>query len=200
MTLTRRAFGAIGAAALISPASALRAQEAEAPFVMPEDYLPTEVKLQTELAPHELHVDPNTYRMYWTQPKNTAIRYTVGIGRTGLYEPGEFYVGAKKEWPSWKPTEEMVERSPHLYARYAEEGMPGGPKNPLGARALYLFTEAKGDTFLRIHGTNDPRTIGRPVSNGCARLTNDQIVGLYPQVPVGTRVVLHQKRSSQASG
>ena len=138
--------------------------------------------------------------MYWTQPKNTAVRYTVGIGRTGLYEPGEFYVGAKKEWPSWKPTEEMVERSPHLYARYAEEGMPGGPNNPLGARALYLFTESKGDTFLRVHGTNDPRTIGRPVSNGCARLTNDQIISLYPHVPVGTRVVLHQKRSSLASG
>ena len=133
MQLTRRTFGALGVAALMTRVPPALAQEAEQPFVLPEDYLPTEVKLQTELAPYELHVDPNTYRMYWTQPKNTAIRYTVGIGRTGLYEPGEFYVGAKKEWPSWKPTEEMVERSPPLYARYAEEGMPGGPDNPLGA-------------------------------------------------------------------
>ena len=194
MTFSRRAFGALCAAALISRAPALQAQEAEEPFVLPEDYLPTEVKLQTELAPFELHVDPNTYRMYWTQPKNTAIRYTVGIGRTGLYEPGEFYVGAKKEWPSWKPTEEMVERSPHLYARYAEEGMPGGPNNPLGSRAMYLYQDGR-DTLFRIHGTTAPRSIGTPSSNGCIRMVNEHIEALYEQVPLGTEVIVMSGRA-----
>ena len=101
-----------------------------------------------------------------------------------------FYVGDKKEWPSWTPTPDMIEREPELYQPYAD-GMPGGLENPLGARALYLFTPERGDTFLRIHGTNAPATIGTAVSNGCARLVNEQIIDLYNRVPVDTRVVLY---------
>lgn len=153
------------------------------------------VGIKAELSPGEIHVDPGTFALYWTLPDLTAIRYPCGVGRPGLYEPGVFYVGAKKEWPRWTPTPEMVEREPEHYGQYAETGMPGGPANPLGARALYLHTPERGDTFLRIHGTNAPQTIGTAVSNGCARLLNQHIVELYERVPLNTRVVLYSQSS-----
>lgn len=160
------------------------------PVMVPQPRL---VQLPYQITPYEVHVFPDQFRLYWTLPDRTAWEYPIRVGRAGLYESGEFYVGAKKEWPSWTPTPEMVEREPEKYAQYAEEGMPGGPGNPLGARALYLFQEGRGDTFLRIHGTDDPATIGRAVSNGCAGLTNDQIVMLYDQVPMDTLVKLYPK-------
>jgi lipoprotein-anchoring transpeptidase ErfK/SrfK len=89
----------------------------------------------------------------------------------------------------------MLARDPEKYGPFAA-GMPGGPDNPLGARALYLFDEAGGDTMLRIHGTNDPNTIGTAVSNGCARLTNDDVIALYDVVPTGTVVFLHKESST----
>ncbi|MCK0167640.1 L,D-transpeptidase [Jannaschia sp. S6380] len=156
------------------------------------DFLPVEVRTREDVAPNELHVVPDTFMLYWTMPGGRAMRYMAGIGRPGLYEPGEFYVGAKKEWPSWTPTQAMIEREPESYKQF-EDGVPGGPNNPLGARALYLFQPGRGDTFLRIHGTNAPNTIGRAVSNGCARLVNDQIIDLYERVPLKSRVVLHPK-------
>ncbi len=159
-------------------------------YNMPEEFLPREVRIKNDFAPFEIHVDPGQYGLYWILPDKKAIRYAVGIGRTNLYEAGEFYVGAKKEWPSWTPTPEMIERDPASYAQFAD-GLPGGLNNPLGSRGLYLFQPGKGDTFLRIHGTNDPKTIGRRVSNGCARLINDQMIDLYDRVPMQTRVVLH---------
>ena len=148
------------------------------------------VTIPAGAAPYEIHVVPGQFALFWTQPNNTAIRYTVGIGRPGLYEAGEFYVGAKKEWPSWTPTPGMLRREPQKYGPL-RNGMPGGLSNPLGARALYLFQPGRGDTFLRVHGTNDPTTIGRAVSNGCARLVNNQIIQLFNQVPLDTRVVLY---------
>lgn len=148
------------------------------------------VTIPAGAAPYEIHVVPGQFALFWTQPNNTAIRYTVGIGRPGLYEAGEFYVGAKKEWPSWTPTPGMLRREPQKYGPL-RNGMPGGLSNPLGARALYLFQPGRGDTFLRVHGTNDPITIGRAVSNGCARLVNNQIIQLFNQVPLDTRVVLY---------
>ncbi|MBQ4823846.1 L,D-transpeptidase [Leisingera sp. HS039] len=159
-------------------------------YDMPEELLPREVRIQNDLTPYEVHVDPEQFALYWTLPEGRAIRFAVGVGRPGLYEAGEFYVGAKKVWPSWKPTPDMIRREPHRYARFAD-GMPGGLGNPLGSRALYLFQPGRGDTFLRIHGTNEPDTIGRRVSNGCARLVNDQMINLYDRVPLDTRVVLH---------
>ena len=195
--MKRREFLAgTAATAVAGPALAHKAGER---YVLPEEYMPREVRLKTRLAPGEVHVDPNQFALYWTLPDNRAIRYTVGIGRGNLYHPGEYYVGAKKEWPEWRPTEDMLERSPETFADFLEGGkyedgwMPGGINNPLGARALYLFQPGRGDTFLRIHGTNNPRTIGVAVSNGCARLVNDQVIDLYERVPLGARVVLYPK-------
>lgn len=159
-------------------------------YSLPEEMLPREVPLGNNFAAGEVHVDPGGFALYWILPGRRAIRYAVGIGRPGLYHAGEFHVGAKREWPSWRPTPDMIARDPAAYERFAG-GMPGGPNNPLGSRALYLFDASGRDTWLRIHGTNDPSTIGRRVSNGCARLVNDQIIDLYNRVPIGTRVVLH---------
>lgn len=159
-------------------------------YDLPPDLLPTTVTITESLAPYELHVFPDEYALYWTLPENAALRYVVGIGRPGLYHAGEFYVGAKKEWPSWTPTPGMLRREPEVYSRW-RDGMPGGLNNPLGSRALYLFQPGRGDTFLRIHGTNDPSTLARRVSNGCARLVNDQMIDLYDRVRMDTRVVLH---------
>lgn len=186
MTLTRRSFALAGAAsALAAPAlGQVAAQQ------VPTQWMPRMVTLETPLPEYEIHVDPDLFALFWTLPNNRAVRYTCGIGREELYETGEFYIGAKKEWPSWTPTPDMIEREPEKYEQY-KDGMEGGPENPLGARALYLFVPGVGDTFLRIHGTNLPGTIGSRVSNGCVRLVNSHIQHLYEQVPVNTRVVLY---------
>jgi len=159
-------------------------------YDLPPELLPRETASPTGAAPYEVHVIPSQFALFWTQPNNRAIRYTVGIGRPSLYEEGEFYVGAKLEWPSWTPTPGMLKREPRKYGPL-RKGMRGGLNNPLGARALYLFQPSRGDTLLRIHGTNDPETLGRAVSNGCARLTNDQMVQLFDKVPQKTRVILY---------
>lgn len=159
-------------------------------YDMPDDFLPQEVEADADYRPYEIHVDPANFALFWVLPDGKAIRYTVGIGRPGLYEAGEFFVGAKREWPNWRPTDAMIRREPDRYARFAG-GLAGGLHNPLGARALYLFQPGRGDTYLRIHGTNDPSTIAKRVSNGCARLVNDQLIDLYDRVPMDTRVVLH---------
>ncbi len=164
----------------------------EPPFEMPLDYLPTLVETVAFLPVGVIHVFPNQFRLYLTLPGSQALRYTVGIGRPGLYHAGQFTVGAKRKWPSWIPTPAMIARDPDSYARYAD-GMPGGINNPLGARALYLYDDQGRDSYLRIHGTNKPRTIGTAVSNGCARLTNDDIADLYDRVAIGTRVILHEQ-------
>ena len=189
---------AAGVAGLASPALGHALGEK---YVLPEEYMPRDVNLKTKLEPGEVHIDPNQFALFWTMPNNKARRYTVGIGRGNLYHPGTYYVGAKREWPRWKPTPDMMERSPNSYkdfvegARY-ENGQPGGISNPLGARALYLYQPGRGDTYLRIHGTNNPRTIGVAVSNGCARLVNDQVIELYELVPMGTKVVLYEKANA----
>lgn len=189
--MKRRDFVLSGVAAGVALAAPAYAQSQNA-YVLPEEFLPRYVRIGGRTGPYEIHVVPQEFALYWTLPERRAIRYAVGIGRPGLYESGRFFVGAKKEWPAWTPTQEMIEREPHLYKQW-EDGMPGGPGNPLGARALYLFQPGRGDTFLRIHGTGDPRGIGREVSNGCARLVNSHAIHLYDQVPMGARVVLHPK-------
>ena len=197
--MKRRSLLMTGLAAAAFPSFPARAHvNLPEDYQLPEEFLPREVRLREEFAPYEIHVDPNQFALYWTQPDRKAIRYAVGVGRDNLYHSGEFYVGAKKEWPSWTPTQEMIKRN----AKYAqwEDGMPGGINNPLGARALYLFTPGRGDSMLRIHGTNDPRTIGRAVSNGCARLTNEHITQFYELVPMNTRVVLYPKGKPASTG
>jgi lipoprotein-anchoring transpeptidase ErfK/SrfK len=191
--LDRRQFIAAAAAAgsgLAAPALAQAPATQE--WQWPEEWNPRVVRINASVAPGEIHVVPRDFSLYWTTEPGRAIRYKVGIGRPGLYESGTFFIGAKKEWPAWTPTPEMIEREPHIYEKW-KDGMPGGPNNPLGARALYLFTPNRGDTFLRIHGTADPRGIGRQVSNGCARLVNSHAIHLYDQVPMGTKVVLYPK-------
>lgn len=191
MRVGRRDFLLAAGAALTTTAAAA---QAPAGWSMPDDWTPVIVRIRANFAPNEIHVDPTNFSLYLTLPDDRAIRYRVGIGRGDLYEQGNFYLGAKKEWPTWRPTDEMIERNPAAYARWAE-GMPGGPGNPLGSRALYLFFPGRGDTFLRIHGTTEPWTIGSAVSNGCVRLVNEHVEDLYQRVALGTPIVLHPKRA-----
>ena len=189
--MKRRDFIIASGASLVTiGAGAAGASVALPDYNMPEEFLPREVRIKNDFAPFEIHVDPAQFALYWTLPDKKAIRYSVGIGRPGLYEAGEFSVGAKKDWPSWTPPPEMIARAPESYAKYAD-GLPGGINNPLGSRGLYLFQPGKGDTFLRVHGTNEPKTIGQRVSNGCARLINEQMIDLYDRVPMNSRVVLY---------
>jgi lipoprotein-anchoring transpeptidase ErfK/SrfK len=194
MQFSRRHFlalAATGAATSLATPS-LAEKPNRKTYIVPPEHLPVIVRLQDYFEPGQILVDPNTFSLYWTLDRKQALRFIVGVGKGDLYTPGTFHVGAKKEWPSWTPTKEMIARSPEHYAQYAD-GMPGGPTNPLGARALYLFDDVRGDTFLRIHGTPDPWTIGSAVSNGCVRLVNDQIAELYDLVPMGAMVTLYPK-------
>jgi len=193
---SRRQLILSGIAALGAISTGASAQEmTRAIAPLPEDALaPRLVPIQAGLPAGEIHLDPDRFALYWTQADGTAIRYACGVGRPGLYEAGAYYVGEKKEWPSWTPTPDMIAREPELYEQYAD-GMPGGPGNPLGARALYLFTPERGDTFLRIHGTDAPQTIGAAVSNGCARLLDAHIIDLYDRVPVGTPIFLYPQEA-----
>lgn len=117
---------------------------------------------------------------YLVQGNNRALRYGIGVGREGFQWSGLVRVSRKAEWPDWRPPPEMITRQPYL-PRF----MAGGPGNPMGARALYL-----GSTVFRIHGTNQPETIGHAISSGCFRLANGDIIDLYERVPVGTKVVV----------
>lgn len=200
--LSRRRLMAAGLSAGMLAALPARAQQQPAPqaapaekpaWVMPSEWQPRIVNLSGNLPAGEIHVDPNVFALYFTLPEGKAIRYAVGVGKGDLYEPGSFWVGAKKEWPSWKPTAEMVQRNPAAYGKWKDAAMPGGPTNPLGARALYLYDVPRGDTMLRIHGTPQPWTIGTAVSNGCVRLVNEHITHLYDQVGLQARAVLYPK-------
>ncbi len=131
-------------------------------------------------APGTIVINTQERRLYLVQAGGTAIRYGVGVGRPGFSWGGMKAVTRKAEWPSWTPPAEMLKRRPDL-PRF----MAGGPDNPLGARAMYL-----GSSLYRIHGSNEPHTIGTAVSSGCFRLTNDDVIDLYNRVRVGTRVVV----------
>jgi lipoprotein-anchoring transpeptidase ErfK/SrfK len=121
-------------------------------------------------------------RLYYVLGDGTAIRYGIGVGRPGFTWSGVRHVTMKREWPDWTPPSQMLRRRPDL-----PRHMKGGIENPLGARAMYL-----GDTLYRIHGSNEPDTIGTAVSSGCFRLTNDDVIDLYERVKVGTMVVIKQ--------
>ena len=132
--------------------------------------------------PGTIVIDPYAHFLYLVFENGTAIRYGVGVGRDGFQWQGLQKVSRKQEWPDWRPPPEMIQRQPYL-PRF----MAGGPGNPMGARALYL-----GDTVYRIHGTNQPQTIGYAVSSGCFRLVNRDVIDLFNRVPVGTKVVILQ--------
>jgi lipoprotein-anchoring transpeptidase ErfK/SrfK len=134
--------------------------------------------------PGSLVIDPRQHFLYLLREGNTAVRYGVGVGREGFGWSGVATVGRTAVWPDWVPPKEMRLRQPEL-----PERMPGGPNNPLGARALYLYQGNK-DTLYRIHGTAEPWTIGTNVSSGCIRLLNEEIADLYLRTPVNTRVLV----------
>ena len=138
-------------------------------------------------SPGSIVVDTNDKFLYSVEGGGWATRSGVGVGQAGLSLKGNASVGHKAVWPSWTPTENMMRRKPRL-VQYAG-GVPGGPDNPLGARALYLYRNGQ-DTMYRLHGTNEPWSIGRAVSSGCVRLLNDDIIDLYERTPVGTSVTI----------
>ncbi len=138
----------------------------------------------TSEAPGTIVVDTKTRHLFYVQKDGRAIEYGIGVGREGFAWKGIAYVGRKAEWPRWIPPKEMLKRRPDLPTE-----MDGGLANPLGARALYLFENNK-DTLFRIHGTNEPDTIGKAVSSGCIRMMNADVMDLYQRVGVGTRVVV----------
>ena len=139
-------------------------------------------------APGTIVIDTKKKFLYFVESPVEAIRYGVAVGKEGLLFTGKAKVGAKQVWPRWTPTQEMIDRSPRHYKRYAD-GMDGGPNNPLGARAIYLY-QGRQDTYLRIHGTNQPETIGSAASNGCFRMLNDHVIDLYDRVKMGAPVVV----------
>jgi lipoprotein-anchoring transpeptidase ErfK/SrfK len=141
------------------------------------------VYFRTTEKPGTIVVHTSERFLYLVQGNNRAIRYGVGVGRDGFRWSGIHRISRKAEWPDWTPPSEMIARQPYL-PRF----MAGGPGNPMGARALYL-----GATVYRIHGTNQPHTIGSAVSSGCFRLVNDDVSDLYARVPVGTKVVVRQR-------
>ena len=141
-----------------------------------------EVFFRTTESAGTIIIDTKERFLYLLQGGNRALRYGIGVGREGFQWSGLQKISRKQEWPDWRPPPEMIERQPYL-PRF----MAGGPGNPLGARAMYL-----GATVYRIHGTNQPQTIGHAVSSGCFRLVNDDVIDLYDRVPVGTKVIIRQ--------
>lgn len=164
---------------------------------VPEIYRRQTVPFRSREAPGTIVIDSDRHFLYLVQPNQTAIRYGIGVGREGFGWAGIVEVGRTDEWPSWTPPAEMVERDP-LAAKW-KDGMPGGPMNPLGARAIYLYEDGR-DTIYRIHGTAEPWSIGLNVSSGCIRLLNDDVVDLHSRVQVGAKVVVLHEDASQFEG
>src|SRR5436190_24294515 len=156
---------------------------AEPEGVVPERLRRAVVAFNTTEAAGTIVIDTGNTALYYVLGQGRAIRYGVGVGREGFTWSGVQTISRKAEWPDWHPPAEMVARQPYL-PRF----MAGGPGNPLGARAMYL-----GSSQYRIHGTNDPSTIGKFVSSGCIRLTNEDVQDLFSRVSVGTRVVVLPK-------
>ena len=192
--------GAAGVAFAVLPPRAIAQQRAaeqldvlDEPGRVPtaeEEQLPPQFQRQlvffrTTEAPGTVVIDSNQRFLYLVQPDNRAIRYGIGVGRDGFRWSGVLKIARKQEWPDWRPPPEMIQRQPYL-PRF----MAGGPGNPMGARAMYL-----GNTVYRIHGTNQPQTIGSAVSSGCFRLVNGDVTDLFNRVAVGTKVIVRQPAS-----
>ncbi|HKH68375.1 MAG TPA: L,D-transpeptidase [Reyranella sp.] len=197
--LTRTALAAVAFAALAAPASAnvnqapfpffflplfQPAQPAAAPSYQPQETVRHTTRAIVAYgghhAPGTVVINTSERRLYLVMGGGRAMRYAVGVGREGFQWAGTQTISNKQEWPDWRPPEEMIRRRPDL-PRY----MAGGPSNPLGARAMYL-----GGSLYRIHGSNEPETIGHAVSSGCIRMLNEDVVDLYNRVKVGTQVVV----------
>ncbi|PVE25598.1 hypothetical protein DC522_04560 [Microvirga sp. KLBC 81] len=140
------------------------------------------VSFEGRYAPGTIVVSTSERRLYYVLGDGKAMRYGVGVGRPGFTWRGAHSITMKREWPDWRPPAAMLKRRPDL-PRYME----GGPDNPLGARAMYI-----GSTIYRIHGSNEPETIGEAVSSGCIRMTNDDVIDLYNRAKVGARVIVQR--------
>ncbi|WP_243730854.1 L,D-transpeptidase [Rubellimicrobium sp. CFH 75288] len=152
-------------------------------FQIPERFRARVVQVAPGLRPNDIHIVADSFHLYFILPGDAAIRYGVAVGQEGLGWRGQATIARKVEWPSWRPTDEMIARNPARYERY-RNGMPGGPDNPLGARALYFF-QGERDTAIRVHGTTEPASIGHRASNGCFRMYNSHVIDLYRRVPLG---------------
>ena len=178
------------AVATIAPAAAYEIDPlTRQPIVAAEGLVPQATAIPREIVPFEgrykagtVVVSTTERRLYYVLGDGTAIRYGVGVGRPGFDWSGTKTVVNKREWPDWTPPAQMLRRRPDL-----PRHMKGGPENPLGARAMYI-----GGTLYRIHGSNEPDTIGQAVSSGCIRMLNEDVVDLYDRVKVGTRVVVQR--------
>ena len=146
------------------------------------------VSYRTGESPGTIIVETNTHSLYLVLSGGKAIRYAVGVGREGFAWSGTAHVTKRAEWPAWYPPQEMIERAA-AHSQFVPYRIDGGELNPLGARALYLY-EGGRDTLYRIHGTNEPRSIGHNVSSGCIRLLNEDIIDLYDRVAIGTKVIV----------
>lgn len=149
-------------------------------YPIPREFLPQVVAYQTTEPPGTIVIDTPSRHLYLVMPNGQALRYGVGVGKPGFEWAGVHTVSRMAEWPDWTPPSEMLQRRPEL-----PRHMDGGPSNPLGARALYL-----GSSLYRIHGSNEPWTIGHAVSSGCIRMRNQDVMDLYQRVSVGAKVIV----------
>ncbi|SDH33690.1 Lipoprotein-anchoring transpeptidase ErfK/SrfK [Bosea robiniae] len=172
--------------------AAIETEKFKVPAVDLDDLQPRNMRqlvdYPTKHRPGTLVVDPHQRFLYLVQEHGKALRYGVGVGKAGLEFTGTATVQRKAQWPRWTPTPDMIRRDPRRYAKWSG-GMAGGESNPLGARALYLFKNGN-DTLYRIHGTNEPETIGEAVSSGCIRMMNQDVIDLYNRIPSGSKVVV----------
>ncbi|QIE43303.1 L,D-transpeptidase [Meridianimarinicoccus aquatilis] len=159
------------------------------PWNLHPRFLPVRVTAKPGLKAGDIHVDAVARYLYHIEPGGTAMRFGVAIARGDLYEPGTYTIRRKAKWPRWTPTPDMIKRDPAEYAQFAD-GMDGGPRNPLGSRALYLYIGDR-DTYLRIHGTPYPRSIGGRASSGCVRMAMPHINALYDQISTGATAYLY---------
>ena len=187
--ISRRSFLASAAAASAAmPLPAFAATQTSTK--LPKKFRPQVVKVSKEYPAGEIHVLTDDHFLFWTLGDGKAMRYGIAVGAPGRNFQGVAEVRRKAEWPNWTPTASMIAAEPQVYAKW-RNGLPGGhEKNPLGARALYLY-QGNRDTLYRIHGTPQPWTIGRSFSSGCIRLQNAHVEELYEHVPLGTRVVVY---------
>ncbi len=167
--------------------AALAQRDSKSTFRVKSDFEPQSVAF-SGYNQGTIVIDTGARYLYLVESSSTARRYAIAVGREGLEFRGRAKIGDKQEWPRWIPTKEMQQREPRKYGQY-KDGMPGGPDNPLGARAIYLY-QGRHDTHVRIHGTNQPQSIGTNASNGCFRMVNEHVKDLYSRVKVGTEVVV----------
>ncbi len=163
------------------------------PSVVRKGFERQEVAYRSKEPPGTIVVDPKAHYLYYVEPDGKAMRYGVGVGKQGFAWQGEAIIKTKQEWPDWYPPKEMVERHPELKPQLdplrSGQGVAGGERNPLGARAMYLW-QGDHDTLFRIHGTLEPHSIGTNASSGCIRMINQDAIDLYGRVTEGARVVV----------